>query len=154
MQDYYQARYKTGKRSIIVSGSLFFFFILLALIGTVGDSSGLQGLGVVCAIFFAGFGMISLKGYREMLLYDDRLEVVTLFGGMEYCIYFRDIKHLGFLKGHTDSVRRGLVQDTVSSEGVSELVILMQDTGRYQFSDDEYDDLPAICTFIRERTDL
>lgn len=153
MIDYYQARYQTGKRSIVGGGIAIAVAVLFLLFGLAADAAGMLPISIIIILFTVGCGFNFLKRYREMLLYDDRLEVVTLFDGVVLTLPFSDIKHIGFLKAHTDyGYNRRLSQGAVESVDVSELIILTEGNGRYEFCDDDYDHLGDVCAFIRERT--
>lgn len=155
MKDYYQARYQTGKRAIVGGAIAIAAAVLFLLLGLVGDASGMFPICIIIVLFTVGCEFNFLKRYREMLLYDDRLEVVTLFDGVVLSIPFADIRHIGFLKAHTNyGYNRRLSQGAVESVDGSELIILTEGNGRYEFSDDDYDHLPEVCAFIQQHTDL
>lgn len=155
MKDYYQVRYQTGKRSIVGGGIAIAVAVLFLLLGLAADASGMLPVCIIIVLFTLGCEFNFLKRYREMLLYDDRLEVVTLFEGVVLSLPFSDIRHIGFLKAHTDyGYHRRLSQGAVESVDVSELIILTEGNGRHEFCDDDYDHLGEVCTFIRHRTGL
>lgn len=155
MRDYYQARYQTGKRSMVMGGIAVACSILFLIIGLAGDASGMLPICIIIILFAAGCEYNFLKRYREILLYDDRLEVVSLFDGVILALPFTEIKHIGFIKARTDyGYNRRLSQGAVESVSGSELIILTEGTGRYEFSDDDYDHLPEVCAFIQQHTNL
>ncbi len=153
MTDYYQVRYKTGKRAIVVGGIITALFAIVFFISLAIPD--LLPIATIAVLFSLGCEIHFLRKYREMLLYNDRMEVSTLFSGIILSLSFADIKHLGFIKAHTNySYGRRLPQDAVDSTNVSELIILTHGGGRYEFCDDDYDHLHETCAFIQERTGL
>ncbi|MBS1596261.1 MAG: hypothetical protein JST90_18255 [Bacteroidetes bacterium] len=153
MQDYYQFRFQTGKKGMVICG------VIAAIFGIVFIFSWslpeLFPIAVIAFLFSIGCEIHFLRKYREVLLYTDRMEISTLFDGTVLTLPFADVKHLGFVKAQTDySYRQRLSQGAVESVEVSELIILTHGGGRYEFCDDDYDHLPEICAFIQERTGL
>ncbi|MBS1625361.1 MAG: hypothetical protein JSS76_17345 [Bacteroidetes bacterium] len=152
--DYYQARYKTGKRSIVAGAVAVAGAVFLLLIGLAGEAEMLP-ISIVIVLFAVGCEVHFLRRYREVLLYDDRMEIITLFSGQVLSLPFSGIRHIGFIKSCTHyGYNQRLSQGAVETVEGSELIILTEGNGRYEFSDDDYDHLPDICTFIRQHTHL
>src|SRR4051812_45431150 len=99
-RDTYEARYKTGKTGLIINGTITIALILLIVIMLLTGLPGIQ-LAVVLLVFFLGATFFLLKGYREIILYHNKMEVVTIMDGVIMKVYFADIAHIGFLHSST-----------------------------------------------------
>ena len=109
-------------------------------------------LGVI--VFFSLIALIgSTFGYREILLFDDRLLIQDLFSRMIMEVYFEEIKQVGFLHANIlNSVYSRYNSSTnVSSDQMEELILLLKDSGRIQIDGGDFDEIHAVCAYIQEK---
>ena len=153
--DDYQIRYKTGTRFLISCMAFCVVFILMLGVSIIAGSAALIIAAGIGLLFAAGSGWIALRGYREMLLYADRLDVVTLLDGVVHRIPLGQVIEVRY----TNSFKyyrypRQDQPDSVHRVPILTLHILMQKGKAYEFNDDEYDYLTEIGDLIRQRTAL
>jgi hypothetical protein len=147
----YQARYKTGKTSIAVS-FLFALASLLFVLFCIISGSNILALSIIIFLFAAGAVFLLIRSYREIRLYQNRMEVVGVIDGIIVEIYYKDIANIGFANGRTDyGTRNTITGKKTNSVPISELVILLHNRDRHMFGDDDYDHLPEACAFIQDR---
>lgn len=152
MEEYIK-RYKTGRTGIIWTLGLLLFTLLILVVSLFIKIPGISALPVIFSLLFAGFFFISLRGYKELVLFEDRLEVSSIFGGQIYLVEYATIKHMGFL---TESVGayNYYARTSLGDARLQSLIFLLYGGGRVELDGSEFDHLHEVYAFIQERTNL
>ena len=153
MEDYYVKKYKTGKSGIVWSGGLLIISLISLIITLFIPMPGITALPIMVCLFFAGCLFISLRGYRELVLYEDRLEMTSLFDSQIYEVEYATIKHMGFL---TERIGSGNVYVNTDLDGnkLKSLIFLLYDGEKIELDGSDFDHLHEVYAFIQERTNL
>ena len=151
--DEYIKKYKTGDSGIVWTKNLFIISLVTVAITVFINIPGIMTLPIMFSFLFGGFYFISLRGYRELVLYKDRLEMTSLFDSQIYQIEFSTIKHMGFL---TESIGSGNVYVNTDLEGnkLKSLIFLLYDGEKIELDGSDFDHLHEVYAFIQERTNL
>jgi len=106
-------------------------------------------------VFVGGPFSILLKNYREISMYEDRMEVRALLRGAITEMAYADIKTMGFMNSTLDlSVTTPRAGTGIESTNDESLILLLYDGRRIEFDSSDYDDLREVSDFIRQRTRL
>ena len=139
-----ELRYDTGKSFIYAfgAGAGISFLLMIATFAPF----------FVFTLIVTGFGLaMTIQKYRQILLYDDRIEILNLFGTQLMEIYYSDIKRIGFLHGH-DTYGGGYRNNYNYSDVSTEvMVIMLNNNSEAQLDSNDYDDLHEICAYIQQK---
>ena len=142
MEGGYQIKYNSGKTKIYLLAGVCILSLLF-----------LMAIPAITALFIftfiiAGFGFfMSLAAFKSIVLYDDRIEVVNMFGGIQMEIDFDEIKRVGFLHGQESYTRYNNGEDMSSYI----LVFLLTNNDTMQLDGNDFDDIHKVCAYIQEK---
>ena len=146
--------FKSNTNSIIFSGIAFLLTFVFAVVCLASDSSA-GAFSLILCVFVGGPFSILLKNYREISMYEDRMEVRALLRGAITEMAYADIKTMGFMNSTLDlSVTTPRAGTGIESTNDESLILLLYDGRRIEFDSSDYDDLREVSDFIRQRTRL
>ena len=138
----YEVKYDSGKNKIYV----FAWTFGISLLSIILMPKLLLLIGVI--VFFSLIALIgSTFGYREILLFDDKLLIQDLFSRMIMEVYFDEIKHVGFLQASILS--RYNSSTGANNDQMEELILLLKNSGRIQIDGGDFDEIHAVCAYIQ-----
>jgi hypothetical protein len=113
---------------------------------------------VAVFIFFLICGVsgviMARQNYKQLLLFEDRMQLADISGNMQWEIYFSDIRHCGFLDA-VETYNSDIDGDSLSNGVDSELlIILLHDNRSAQLDGNEFEEIHAVYSFIRKKADL
>ncbi len=143
-------KYKTGQTGIIISAIVFILTGSVAIACGVMDMQSAEAVAIVAAVLASGALMLLLDSFREILLFDDRLEVKSIFRGTVENIKYSDISHIGFQKSHFAGLNSydGIDPASVKSD---DLIIVLRDGESEELDGSDFDHLHEVYDFLQER---
>ena len=143
-------KYETGKTAMIISGIVVFLGLATAVAGGIMDMGLVEAGGLVVAVLVGVGFVFKLDGYRDILLYEDKLEVKSVFRGVVSTIPYSDIKQIGFQKSKLAGIKSydGIDPNSVKSD---DLIILCYTADDEELDGSDYDHLHEVYDFLEAR---
>lgn len=143
---YSQVKFDTGKTGFIVCIIISVFVFLIILLATILHIYAFT-IFFLFVLIGSGYGIwSSYTDYKEILVYDDRMQIVDISRRLIREIYFSEIKNIGFLHGATHIYHAG----DSDGERSENMVLLMYDGSREDLND-EISNIHQLCAIVEQK---